>query len=168
MVLPLTGCGLTLLFTVLPILRPSAANERTAGSMAYQVGWIGALLLLAVCHVLIVMQARHTLVEIPGDMTFFVAILIVAVGNFLGKTEPNSLVGIRTWWALSSDYAWEKTNRAAGRMFVAAGLVGLGTVAVTDRATASRILIGAILLTGVAAVFLSYYYWRTDPDRSRH
>jgi uncharacterized membrane protein len=148
--LPLAGCGLTLLFVLLPILRPGAGNVRTADSSAYRVGWIGA---------------RGTSVDIPGDMTFFIALLIVAVGNFFGKTEPNGFVGIRTPWALSSDYAWEKSNRAAGRMLVAAGLVELGAIAVTDKVAASRILIGAILLAGLIGVLLSYYYWRTDPGR---
>lgn len=52
-------------------------------------------------------------------------------------------------------------------MLVAAGLLGLGAIAVTDKVTARRTLIGAILLAGLIAVLLSYYYWRTDPDRGK-
>ena len=92
--------------------------------------------------------------------------LFVLLGNYLGKSHPNWFAGVRTPWTLSSDYAWEKTHRWAGRLFV---LTGFGTLAAwltTDERTTILVMIVAITITALASVALSYFFWRNDPERA--
>ena len=50
------------------------------------------------------------------------ALFLIVIGNFLGKSHSNFFVGVRLPWTLSSDLAWEKSNRITGYGFVATGV----------------------------------------------
>ena len=163
LVMPAMAVLLTLLFAFLPRLAGAGALAR--GATAYEVGWMGGLLMLAVCHVLIVMAARGYRPDIAANVCFAVGLLLTVVGNFLGRTRPNPFVGIRTFWSLRSDLAWDKSNRAAGRMFVAVGLVTLASVAVSGGKLATLVLLVGVLSSTLIAVTLSYVYWKQDPER---
>lgn len=52
-------------------------------------------------------------------------LLFAFIGNMLGKTRRNSLMGIRTPWTLASDEAWHATHRWGGKFMVVVALVGL-------------------------------------------
>lgn len=163
LVMPAMAILLTLLFAF--ITRLSGAGILTRGATAYEIGWLGGLLVLAVCHVLVVMAARGYRPDIAGNMSFVVGLLLTAIGNFLGRTRPNPFVGVRTFWSLRSDYSWEKSNRAAGRMFVVVGLATLASVAISGGKLATVVLIVGMLSATLTAVALSYVYWKQDPER---
>ncbi|MGD0191626.1 MAG: SdpI family protein [Rhizomicrobium sp.] len=167
LLLPGMAGALTVLFAFL--LPPLMGRETFAqNAAAYEVGWVGAVALLAVCHVMIVMAARGYRPDVAGNATFAVGLLLTVVGNFLGRTRPNPFVGIRTYWTLRSDYSWEKSNRALGRMFVATGLVTLASLAVAGRLIAMIVLLVGALGSAVASIALSYMYWKNDPERAAH
>jgi uncharacterized membrane protein len=126
---------------------------------------LGAIALLVVTQMVIVVYARGTRFDIGEIVIAAVAVLLVAMGNFLGKTRPNFFAGVRTPWSLSNDLARKKSNRAAGRLFVLTGLATLGALLIAGVLTAlAALLVG---LTGAAAIsiVLSYVYWRRDPRR---
>ena len=162
---PVFAAAFTLLFSLLPFFTRRRANLAKSAA-TYQVGWIGTLLMIAVAHILMVMHARGILVDVAGNGVFMFAVFITVVGNFLGKTHRNPYVGVRTPWTNRSDYSWEKTNRAGGKMLVAVGLATLGVLAVGDSRVANRDLLGGILVVALVSVALSYVYWRRDPDRN--
>jgi uncharacterized membrane protein len=56
------------------------------------------------------------------------AILLLLVGNALGKLRHNFALGVRTPWTLSDARVWDKTHRFAGRLMVV-GAVALAAVA---------------------------------------
>ena len=65
-----------------------------------------------------------------------VGLLLIVLGNFMGKITRNFFVGIRTPWTLASDEVWLRTHRLGGKLFVLAGAVffvcgilGLGAMA---------------------------------------
>ena len=161
---PVGGGALALLFFLLPFFTKRRANLAKSAA-AYKIGWIGTLLALAVAHIMVIMHARGILLDIAGNSMFMFALLMTALGNFLGKTHPNPYVGVRTPWTKRSDYSWEKSNRAAGGMFVAVGLLTLGVLAVGDTHAAKYVLLGGILTVALISVTLSYVYWKRDPAR---
>ncbi|MGA7711816.1 MAG: SdpI family protein [Rhizomicrobium sp.] len=163
---PVVGAVFTLLFCLLPFFTKRRANLAKSIA-AYNVGWIGTLLMLTIVHILIVMQARGILVDVVGNGVFITALFMTAVGNFLGKTHPNPYVGIRTPWTRKSDYSWERTNRLAGRMFVAVGLMTLVALAVSDASVGWSVLLSGILIVTLVSVVLSYFYWKHDPEAPR-
>jgi uncharacterized membrane protein len=163
LVMPAAALFLTLLFAFLS--RLSGAEALTRGATAYEVGWMGGLLVLAACHVLIVMAARGYHPDVAGNVSFAVGLLLTVIGNFLGRTRPNPFVGVRTFWSLRSDLAWDKSNRAAGRMFVATGLATLASLPIGGGKAATVVLLVGGTASALIAVALSYVYWKQDPER---
>ncbi len=62
-----------------------------------------------------------------------VGLLLMIIGNFLGKVRKNFFIGIRTPWTLASDEVWAKTHRLGGWCFVIAGaFMAIASVAAPD------------------------------------
>jgi len=161
---PGMGLLLTALFALWPRVEPRRANLTTS-RLGYEAGWLGAIGVLAVVHVLVVMQARGSRLDIAGDTVVAVAVLLIVLGNFLGKSRANFFFGVRTPWSLSSDLAWEKSNRLAGRLFVATGLLTLAALALAGSTAALLVQGVGVGCSALGAVAASYLYWRHDPER---
>jgi uncharacterized membrane protein len=56
------------------------------------------------------------------------AMLLLVVGNALGKLRHNFVLGVRTHWTLSDARVWDKTHRFTGRLMVI-GALALAAVA---------------------------------------
>ena len=66
--------------------------------------------------------ALHYRFDMNRFIYICVGLLLVLVGNFMGKLRPNYFAGIRTPWTLESPTVWLKTHRLGGRMMVAGGI----------------------------------------------
>jgi uncharacterized membrane protein len=128
---------------------------------------IGTALLIAAIHVFLILSAIGQPVDLKVILLPGAAGLFILLGNYLGKTRSNWFAGIRTPWTLSSDYAWEKTHRWAGRLFVLTGVMTLAAWFVADIEIAAWVMIAAIVVASLVSVLLSYFYWRNDPDRTQ-
>jgi len=94
-----------------------------------------------------------------------VGVLLVVVGNFLGKIRQNSLFGVRTPWTLSDERVWDKTHRFAGRLMVLAGVV----LAVADFAAPSGAwLIAATVVCATSPLLLGVLYSARQWRREHH
>lgn len=168
LMLPGLALGLTGLFVVRPAIDPRGANLRRS-SPAYLTGWVAALALMAL------IQAVQTLSAVGlislGDQTFSrlvaggVSVLLLLVGNVLGKARPNWFLGVRTPWTLSSDLAWFRTHRMAGWLFVAVGLAGIVAALFAPLPVAMGVIVGGALASAAAAAIYSWMVWRGAPDR---
>ncbi len=161
---PAIAMLLTALFVLWPRVEPRRANLAT-GQLAYEAGWLGALGILTVTQIVITMQARGMGLDVVGIVVAAVAVFLAVLGNFLGKSRSNFFVGVRTPWSLSSDLAWERTNRVVGRLFVVTGLAAFTALFVAGVHVAIFLLVGGAIGSAVAGVCLSYFYWRRDPER---
>ena len=93
------------------------------------------------------------------------SLLFLIVGALIGKASPNPLVGVRTYWALKSRLAWDKSNRLAGRLFFVTGLLGLiASFLAPPPMTVAAVIVAVIVSTAVA-VYESWRVWRSDPER---
>lgn len=52
-----------------------------------------------------------------------IGLLMIVLGNFMGKIKNNWFMGIRTPWTLASENVWNKTHRLGGWLFIVFGLV---------------------------------------------
>ena len=85
-----------------------------------------------------------------GQVKFMMAamsILFIVLGNMMGKTERNYVMGIRTPWTLEDDEVWHRTHHLGGRLMVGAGLVCLPLA-----------LLGVNVLVTTAIIILSAFY----------
>ncbi|HEY1961509.1 MAG TPA: DUF1648 domain-containing protein [Rhizomicrobium sp.] len=165
LVAPVLALLLTLLLAGLASIRSTASRD-ALDSAAWRVGWIGSVLLLAIAHAIVILTARGVRLDVAGNVTFAAALLLIALGNFLGKVRANPWLGIRTPWTRTSTYSWEKTNRRGGRLLVAVGLATLGTIAVFGVVPAVYVLMAGSAATALVTSVASYRYWKRDPDRA--
>lgn len=153
-----------------PMIDPRKANIE-AGRKAYLAVWIGVVVLLTLVHAGIcaaMLQAGGG-ISLPNDAVRFViagcALLFVVIGNYLPKTRPSFMFGVRTPWTLSSDFAWEKTHRFAGRLFMAAGALGLAGAFLLDGIWLALQLSALVIAAALASVIYSYFAWKSAGDR---
>lgn len=141
---------------------PSRRRGLRAGQL---VSLLAIGLTTAVLGATILGTAKDGLGVIPSWTTAGVALLMLALGAFLGRVGPNPFVGVRTPWSCKSRLAWDRSNRLAGRLFFWLGLVGLLVGPFLPQGVGMTALVIAILAAAVWASFESWRVWRTDPDR---
>lgn len=92
----------------------------------------------------------------------FFGVLFIGLGNYLPRIKPNFTFGIRTPWTLASEEVWRRTHRAAGPVFVIAGMATLVAALFSSVAPAITfwvMLISILGATAFAGVY-SYLAWR--------
>ena len=94
---------------------------------------------------------------LPAHLAIAVGLLLVVLGNTLGKVRQNGVVGIRTPWTLADEEVWARTNRVGGWLIVLAGLV-MATAGILG----FQMVPGLIAVGTAAAVSVGYSYviWR--------
>jgi uncharacterized membrane protein len=118
--------GLTVL---LPLISPRQFEiQPFAGAYGVMMLAIQGMM-LAVGLAVLLAGAGYAL-PIPAIALLAVGVLLMVLGNYMGKLRKNFFIGIRTPWTLASDAVWERTHRLAGWLFMAAGLVMVASVLV--------------------------------------
>jgi uncharacterized membrane protein len=134
-----------------------AENERLATFSAVM-GVIAGL--MVALHALLVMIALGIVADGRRGHALLIATFSIAFGNIVGRLRPNWLVGIRTPWTLSNDAVWRRTHRTAGRLLVPAGLLSAIGALVLPASTAFTAAVTLLVAPLLAAIALSYVYWR--------
>jgi uncharacterized membrane protein len=162
---PAITAAITVLLAVVPAIEPRRANL-LASRKLYFAAWYGVLALMALVHTAIVLKATGAPIDIPRWILAAVGVLFVVLGNFLGKSRPTFFLGLRTPWALSSNEAWEKSNRVAGYWLAGTGLVTVPAALVGGIWEAVAILLVGSLFGMIAGTITSYVVWKRDPHRT--
>lgn len=162
--LPAIGLGVTLLLALVPRIEPRRENL-IASRKAFFALWLGALVVIAASHAMIVLSAMGYAFDLPGAMMISIALTIAFAGNYLGKVRPNFFIGIRTPWTLSSDLSWEKSHRMLGRLFVFSALAALAARFAIGTEAGFVVLAATLTASAVIGIASSYVYWRQDPER---
>lgn len=161
---PAFALVLTALFALWPRVEPRRINL-AASRYPYAAGWIGAVGILAAIHVIVVMEALGKVLNVGSATLAAVSVLLIVLGNFLGKSRANFFVGVRTPWSLSSDLSWEKSNRICGWLMVLTGLAVLTALISGPFDVAVFVMIVGAAGSALTGAVASYVYWKRDPDR---
>jgi uncharacterized membrane protein len=92
-------------------------------------------------------------------------LMLMVVGNVMGKVTPNFFVGVRTPWTLASPEVWRRTHRTAGWALVALGAV-VALAELFDAPPAAPFL--ALAAVAVGLIVYSYVIYRrlgAEPDQ---
>jgi uncharacterized membrane protein len=164
LVMPLVTLGVSLLLLVLPRLSPRGfrVDRFQATFDLIQTSIVGFLFFATL---LVLLAGAWFGVSVARAVPLGVGVLLVVLGNVLGKVTKNFFVGIRTPWTLASDEVWLRTHRFGGRVFVLAGLA----IAVAGLAEggATPILVAALAAVLLPTVY-SYVIYRRLEGPSGH
>ena len=147
---------------LLPRLAPTAGRlARSRG--AYDVVLMGVAGVLFVAEDSIAAKALWPAFDLLRSVFLAVAVMLIVVGNVVGKIRQNYLFGLRTPWTLGDERVWDKTHRFTGWIMVAAGLV----LAVVDFAAPNaQTLIAGVVICAASPLLIGAAYsariWRRE------
>ncbi len=159
---PAMVAAISLLFHFLPAIEPR--KEGLARSQGlYLWGWIALLIVAAAIELAMLSAAFGWGIPVPPLMVGAIGIMLVLIGNQLGKSRSMYLIGVRTPWTLASEEVWIKTHRLCGRLMV---LGGLGLIIAALLRLAPEVLAGVTLAVIVIAagvpILYSFIAWRRE------
>lgn len=166
LLLPGVMAFLTALFLVLSTFEPRRAHLSQSWKAIGAI-WIGLSLFLAAIHSVVVWAALGHAVDVSLVIVLGMGVLLCVTGNYMGKVRSNYFVGVRTPWTLSSEVAWNKTNRLGGKLLVATGVLAIVAGLTLGMAVTLAVVMASVLATAAITVAYSYRIWKSDPDR-RH
>ncbi|MDE2311761.1 MAG: SdpI family protein [Patescibacteria group bacterium] len=149
-----------LLFLVLPALDPKSERYAEFGKV-YQILKNGILATLLAIYAAAGFYNLGYPVKINAIVPWLVGLLLIVIGNYMGKLKRNWFVGVRTPWTLSSENAWNKTNRASGYLMMLFGLAVIVTPYL-PKAWGLWVFIGAAALMLLGSLIYSYVVYRRE------
>jgi hypothetical protein len=120
--IPVTSALVTSVLT----LRLSRGAE--AARLPFEMTMLSVAGLLLVVEAALIGRATDPDFNVMRPVAIATGVLLLAVGNYLGKARRNPVFGIKTPWTLANAAVWDKTHRFTGRAMFAGGaiLVALG------------------------------------------
>jgi uncharacterized membrane protein len=162
--MPAVSAILLLVFIVIPRIDPLKENiQRFRGYFnVFILLLFGFLFYLYLLTVLWNQGYRFNMVQLMAPAF---GLLIYYAGVMTENAKRNWFIGVRTPWTLSSEKVWNKTNRLAGKLFKAAGI--LAALAAFFPAFAIYIILVPVILAAVYPIIYSYYeYQKEIKDKS--
>jgi uncharacterized membrane protein len=151
---------LSLLFHFLPAIEPRRKNlARSQGP--YLWGWASLLIIAWAIMFVVAATALGWAIPVNRVIVGAVGLILMLIGNQLGKSRSMYMFGLRTPWTLDDEEVWIKSNRLAGKLMVLAGLAMFVVALLPIPPAAIGIVAGVGIALGVGVpVIHSYVMWR--------
>lgn len=148
-----------LLLVVVGLLRLfDAVSPKPSSAGSAKVGTAALAAVVTVLHVVNLAHAVERDVDVALAATAIAGGLCLLAGLWLAlrPPPPNSVIGLRFPWTVRNEEVWYPSNRLAGWLLTAFGLMLVGTTIVTGEAVGSAIVLGGLALTAAIAAAYSY------------
>ena len=148
----------------------AAANAKVLGmvilSQTVILSCIQGLLLF---NTVIALRRESFLSTLAGDklLTILFGALLVLVGNVLPKCKRNGLVGFRLSWTRYNDITWQKSNRFAGIVLVAAGVLGIVSTAFSPKGYGMLLLAVYTMAAIVISIVRAWQVYREEKEKEQ-
>ena len=163
--LALLGPFMALMFQILPQIDPKRRNYVKFQKYYDQFAIFLELFLLVVFSLTLTESLRPGTVSIGRAVTALVSVLLILIGNMMGKIKHNYFFGIRTPWTLADPDVWTRTHSLGGKLWFVLGLVLLpGSFLLPERVFFVLLLTG-VLGSAVLLFVISYLWYRGRPQR---
>lgn len=154
MILPLIPLGIYLLMTFVPKIDPKKQNY-SKFAPSYEKMRLATVGVMMVVTFLPILSALGYQVNVEFIIKMAVSLLIIAMGNYMGKIKYNYLVGFRLPWTLANEAVWNKTHRLGGKLMVIGGCVSLLSIFFSGALGIAMFMLG-IFLPMVITMIYSY------------
>jgi len=112
------------LFIFIPAIDPKKENYKLFESTYIYFRYLFHIFFLGM-HGLIIAAALGCSVDTGRLVTLAVSLLLMLMGNVMGRLKHNYFVGIKTPWTLANEEVWRKTHRLGAILWTAGGLAGV-------------------------------------------
>ncbi|MEG6522673.1 SdpI family protein [Desulfotomaculum sp. 1211_IL3151] len=127
LIMPLLPLGIYLFMTFLPKIDPKKQNYRKFAP-SYEKMRLATVGVIMVVSALPILSALGYHLNVEFIIKGAVSLLIIVMGNYMGKIKYNYLVGFRLPWTLANEDVWNQTHRFGGKLMVIGGCVSLLSV----------------------------------------
>lgn len=93
-------------------------------------------------------------------------LLFAVIGNYMPKTRMNYTMGIKVWWAYTSEANWNATHRFAGKVWVIGG-IGIALCALLPHRLAVVSMFISILVLVVLPVVYSQRFYKKELEAGK-
>ncbi len=156
--MPLMCVAMHFLMLFLPLIDPR--KERYAQFLRpYRQIRYGLVIYLSLVSILVLVAAIIPAIPVHYIIAGTVSLLMIVIGNYLGKLRPNWFVGIRLPWTLENEEVWIRTHRLGGKLFVLVGIMGLIGLFFKPVVTFA-LFFGSLLVTLVIVVVYAFQLYR--------
>ena len=158
----LAGLGplIALMLQLLPRIDPKGQNYRVFQKYYDLFAIFMEVFLLAVFGMVVTETLRPGTVAIGRMVTALVSIMLILLGNMMGKIKHNYFFGIRTPWTLADPDVWTRTHSLGGKLWFALGVVLLPCSLLLPERGFFAVLLAGLLGSTVLVVVLSYLWYR--------
>lgn len=155
-VLPLAAILVFVIMRVIPLISPKGFRTDKFIDVinVFTVTLVGFMSCVAV---LVLLEANGADFRFNEMIYAGIGLLLVVLGNYMGKLRKNFFIGIRTPWTLASDEVWSRTHRLGGKVFI---LVGLFLMLNSIIRFQQHWVIAAIVIVALVPVVYSYVIYR--------
>jgi uncharacterized membrane protein len=158
--LPVMILALRGLAGLLPRIDPKGENyQKFSGT--YWLILNGVMLFTGLVHVAVLAYGLGAPIRMDRVVSAGVGVLLMIVGNYLTRVQPNWFVGIRTPWTLSSESVWRRTHRAGGRLMAGGGAL-MAVAAFLPAGPHLTVFFATLVLVAVVPLVLSYVWWKRE------
>lgn len=155
--------ALYLIFNLIPNLDPKKERYQEL-TKPYLIFRNLIIFVLAIIFVAATLSNLAWPINIGAIAAGSIGLLMIVLGNYLGKIKRNWFVGVRNPWTLSSENVWNKTHRVAGKIFIICGILLAITPWLKPSFTIIAILGGAGILLIFVNVF-SYFEYKKEKKK---
>ncbi|EHQ90875.1 SdpI family protein [Desulfosporosinus youngiae] len=156
--LPAVMLGLLIMLTVIPKIDPKKRNYQSMGKVYSLVVFTIIVFMGAIYAGTIAAVYGHPMavprIAMPG-----IGLLLIILGNYMGKIKYNYTFGIRTPWTLASEEVWYKTHRVMGPLWVVGGLILL-PVGFLPAGWTMPLIVGVSVLLSLGSMGYSFLVYR--------
>lgn len=164
LLLPLAMAALVV--GLLFVLRPAGLQKDFEAGRHLIAAVVSFILILA----LVILTATVALglgqaVDMPRLVALLVGGMLLVVGNYLPKTQPNWIAGIRLPWTLRDPANWRVTHRWTGRlMMLGGGVTVMAAILVPAPGVLITAVVAAAVIPALVGVLISYRLARSQPE----
>jgi len=162
--LPVTALFMTGLFLLIAKIEPRKRNLQLS-SKAYTTMWLASLSFFLVMHVFGILRDIGMKLSV-NSIIYIIGPVFIVIGNYMGKIRSNYFFGIRTPWTLSSEFAWDKTHRFGGKIYILLGIIILASALSQNLVLPFTLMMSEILVSALMVTIYSYFAWKMDPGRA--
>lgn len=120
-------------------------------------------------NTVLALRGESFLSTLAGEklLTILCGALLLILGDILPKCRRNGMVGFSLSWTRYNDLTWQKSNRFAGMMLVAAGALGIISTFFAPKGYGMFLLSIYIMAAIVISTVRAWQVYREEKERDR-
>lgn len=155
--------GMYLMFLLLPLIDPKKERYAEFSKVFHSFKNVLITLFFAI-YVISGLYNLDYPIKVQLWIPWLIGLLMIFLGNYLGKLKPNWFMGIRTPWTLSSENVWYKTHRVGGWFFILFGVVIIISPNLSP-AWGTAVFVGGAILATLGTTLYSYIIYLQEKNK---